>query len=1115
MAKRQVSVMDELSLVRSLCRESFEDFVREFWEEVPGAGTKFQWGFHMTVLCNELQEIAERVFKNLPKDHDTVVNISPGTSKSTIASILFQPWVWSRMPQARFITASHTEDLTLDLANKSRAVLLSDKYRAMFPDIVLNKEAMGYYTNTLGGDRKTCTVGGKSPMGFHAHFIICLPYEAIIHTRVGGIQIGKIVENKIAADVYSFDHDQHECVYKNIEAFETSVGRQIWRIVFHDGGVLRVTGNHPVYVVRRGYVEASCLLPGDRVLKANEIIARDVTVVAVFPEKTIPDKVYNIRVASTHNYFADGILVHNCDDPIDPKKAMSEAELASAKYFYDAVIPSRKVDKSVSVEFTIMQRLAEEDPTAHILKRAKRDGTSKVRHVCLPAEIPVGSDGEIPENNVRPPELAMKYVNGIMDPNRLPRSVLDEAKATMGVYWFSAQYNQTPVPLGGGMFRVEWFSNRVKAAPYESLRIRYWDRACLLSNCTVSTSVGLKRIEDIVVNDMVLTRGGYKPVLWSGRTKSVSELTTVLFSDGSTVTGTADHRVWTENRGWVPLAFLCFDDYIGSVVNLQRSEAWPSGEDRNGIQTRNSLYLMELSTVAVQKKSISKLCDGTKTINGITPKHCTKPFGSFIMGISPLVILSTTLTKTEVITQSRILSASLVVSMGKDTAIRCERMPLFYGQIKNIRCESVLSVKRSLARALLNFMDCFVHTGVGASPNEFRRRVRIAIQDLWRIPKQRIVPENVLEIGNEGVPVYDLEVEDAYEFFANGILVHNSTSDGGCYTAGVLMAKANDGNFYIEHLVHGQWEPDRRNEIMKATALQDRSRYGPSNDPYIYVEAEGGSSGRDAWKGVVRALAGFAVFEDRVSGNKDRRAEPWAAQLAARNVVLVDDGTWDIQALIDEHIRFRPEEGVKRGRYKDICDSCSGAFNLMVGQLAPSFRVLGSRKLKTSNRIVVCTHDELASLQLEQKSILVSFDDLPEYNATLPPAPPTLVSYVGCIDRMNAAFADAEPTELQEKWSVPVDEHGTLPKDIVMRPEDGKRVWAFLLRKRDPLAEVFVFADGGGRRAYSAALAVCDMLRLPRSAVFRYSQPDTKCEGDAPSKHVYETIKYSRGLVAS
>lgn len=153
-----------------ICRLSFWEFVQSFWECVPGAG-KMVSNWHLEYFCTELAVVAERVFKAVPKEYDLVLNCPPGTSKSTIWSILFPAWVWTRMPTARILTASHTESLVLDLANKARAVITSEKYQGCYPEIQLRDDqaAKGYYINTKGGDRYTCTVAGKSPMGFSMH----------------------------------------------------------------------------------------------------------------------------------------------------------------------------------------------------------------------------------------------------------------------------------------------------------------------------------------------------------------------------------------------------------------------------------------------------------------------------------------------------------------------------------------------------------------------------------------------------------------------------------------------------------------------------------------------------------------------------------------------------------------------------------------------------------------------------------------------------------------------------------------------------------------------------------------------------------------------------------
>lgn len=162
---------DEYEVLASICRESFYEFLKEFWDTI--IPEKPIWNWHVELLCDEYQEMAERVFLGLPKEYDLVVNISPGTTKSTICSVAFPAWTWTRMPTARHICGSHTESLVLDLSRKCRDIVRSEKYRRCFPEIELrdDQDTKGQWMNTLGGERFSCTVGGKTPMGHHAHFI--------------------------------------------------------------------------------------------------------------------------------------------------------------------------------------------------------------------------------------------------------------------------------------------------------------------------------------------------------------------------------------------------------------------------------------------------------------------------------------------------------------------------------------------------------------------------------------------------------------------------------------------------------------------------------------------------------------------------------------------------------------------------------------------------------------------------------------------------------------------------------------------------------------------------------------------------------------------------------
>jgi hypothetical protein len=98
-------------------------------------------------------------------------------------------------------------------------------------------------------------------------------------------------------------------------------------------------------------------------------------------------------------------------------------------------------------------------------------------------------------------------------------------------------------------------------------------------------------------------------------------------------------------------------------------------------------------------------------------------------------------------------------------------------------------------------------------------------------------------------------------------------------TTGVLMARHN-GVFYIEDVKRGWWTSHERNQKMLKTAAED------GQDVVIYVEQEPGSSGVDSMQEIIRLMAGYAIRADRVTGPKDVRAEPYAAQAEAGNVKL-------------------------------------------------------------------------------------------------------------------------------------------------------------------------------------------------------------------------------------
>lgn len=306
-----------LKVVADKCVKDFFYFVQTFWDVIIQEEPTYNW--HIPFLCRELQELSVSIVARQPKPYDLIINIPPGTTKSTIVTIMWPVWLWTQDATIRIITNSYSGGLSIEHAMKSKDILQSDKFKRLFPDIVIRKDKSGKqnYENTKLGFRYA-TSTGATITGFHAHVIIN-------------------------------------------------------------------------------------------------------------------------------------------DDPVNPKQAESEPMRIQANE-HTKTLSSRKVNKANTPTVTIMQRLHEEDVTGYLLKK-KGDN---IRHICLPAE-----DCE----NVKPAELRKYYINGLLDPNRLGRSVLDEAKTDLGSRGYAGQYSQAPSVDGGNIIKENWF-RRISFADFRALRFK-------------------------------------------------------------------------------------------------------------------------------------------------------------------------------------------------------------------------------------------------------------------------------------------------------------------------------------------------------------------------------------------------------------------------------------------------------------------------------------------------------------------------------------------------------------------------------------------------------------------------------------------------------------------
>jgi predicted phage terminase large subunit-like protein len=186
---------------------------------------------------------------------------------------------------------------------------------------------------------------------------------------------------------------------------------------------------------------------------------------------------------------------------------------------------------------------------------------------------------------------------------------------------------------------------------------------------------------------------------------------------------------------------------------------------------------------------------------------------------------------------------------------------------------------------------------------------------------ESIYQQNPIVVGGGMLPVEKLRVIPQFDRQKVMTTVRywdkagSDTEDAAC-TAGVRMHSMSDGTFVISHVVRGQWGALEREEKIKAWTEIDAGEF----DAYeVHVEQEPGSGGKESAESTIRMLAGYAVYADRVTGNKVVRAEPFAAQVQGGNVGLVA-GEW-VSAFLDECETF------PAGKWKDQIDAAAGAFS--------------------------------------------------------------------------------------------------------------------------------------------------------------------------------------------
>ncbi|MBM2293761.1 phage terminase large subunit [Sulfitobacter pseudonitzschiae] len=159
---------DLLNVDREIAKRSLSEFVQMGWPVLePAEVYKHNW--HMDALSDHLMAAAagDSAMNRL------LINVPPGTSKSSKTSVFFPAWLWGPFgaPNIRFIGAAHEQGLATRDNRRTRLLVESDWYQERWPTkITSDQNEKTLFENDKRGFRQSSAVAGMT--GKRGHFVV-------------------------------------------------------------------------------------------------------------------------------------------------------------------------------------------------------------------------------------------------------------------------------------------------------------------------------------------------------------------------------------------------------------------------------------------------------------------------------------------------------------------------------------------------------------------------------------------------------------------------------------------------------------------------------------------------------------------------------------------------------------------------------------------------------------------------------------------------------------------------------------------------------------------------------------------------------------------------------
>jgi predicted phage terminase large subunit-like protein len=199
---------------------------------------------------------------------------------------------------------------------------------------------------------------------------------------------------------------------------------------------------------------------------------------------------YRLSTSTGSGLTGRGADILIIDDPIKPDEAYSEVTRKNVNDWFDGTASTRLDSKVHGAIVVVMQRLHMDDLTGHLIEQsgweilslpaiAEEDETHCYNHLIFGKKVHHRQEGTP------------------LHPEREPLDILLSLKRSMSDYWFSAQYQQKPVPQGGAIIKCDWlqyYDEHELPSSFEYI-LQSWDTASKehhFANYSVCTTWGMK-----------------------------------------------------------------------------------------------------------------------------------------------------------------------------------------------------------------------------------------------------------------------------------------------------------------------------------------------------------------------------------------------------------------------------------------------------------------------------------------------------------------------------------------------------------------------------------------------------------------------------------------------